>query len=137
MSIKILAGDGLRLGKHNGTEIGFGILNLKKDKGLLAKRKYALTQVVEIQTIDEENYRTLGATAGWGLVGVAVAGPFGAAIGGYFGGKKNTITAAVEMDDGFRFLAEFKPGSFRKLAKHNRKKNILEQAGIGGDDSQC
>lgn len=130
MTIKVIAGDGLRLGKHSGTQTSFGMLTLKKDKGWFAKRQYQTKQVVDVKVIDEENYRTLGATAGWGLVGVAIAGPFGAALGGYFGGKKSTTTAAVEMDDGFRFLAEFKPGTFRKLTKHYKHKQVIENADI-------
>ncbi|MEP1537972.1 MAG: hypothetical protein ABJQ34_03990 [Paracoccaceae bacterium] len=132
MSIKVIAGDGLRLGKHDGTSINFGQLTLKKEKGWFAKKHYQSKQVAAVQVVDEENYRTFGATAGWGLVGIALAGPFGAALGGYFGGKKNIVTAAVEMDDGFRFLAEFKPATFRKLTKHYQQKKTLLASGLDG-----
>ncbi|KIC18513.1 hypothetical protein [Leisingera sp. ANG-DT] len=130
MGIRILAGEGLRLGKHDSTKVLFGQLQLKKEKGWFATCNYSLTQVAQIETVDEENYRTLGATAGWGLVGIALAGPFGAVLGGYFGGKKNLIVAAVEMDDGLRFLAEFSPASFRKLTKHYKHTEALQKTGF-------
>lgn len=131
MGIKILAGDGLKTGKSDRTSIMLGQLFLKKEKGWFAAHEYKLTQIKEIQTIDEENFRTFGSTAGWGLVGIALAGPFGAVLGGYFGGKKNIVVAAVEMDDGLRFLAEFSQGSFRKLTKHYRYAENLKNAGMG------
>lgn len=133
MSMKILAGDGLRLGKHDLTYVMMGFLYLKKDKGWRKKHQYHISEIKSVQIIDEENFRTFGATAGWGLVGIALAGPFGAALGSYFGGKKNNITAAFEMDDGLKFLAECKPGTFRKLTKDYKSRQILTDAGLGKD----
>lgn len=106
-----------------------GLLYLKKDNGWRKKYQYHISQIKSVQVIDEENYRTFGATAGWGLVGVALAGPLGAALGG----KKNNITAAFEMDDGLKFLAECKPGTFRKLTKDYKSRQILTDAGLDKD----
>ena len=132
MGIRVLAGEGLKLGKDKGTKIEFGELRLKKKNGWFAARKYSLKQVVEVQEINEEDFRTLGGTAGWRLVGVAVAGPLGALFGGYFGGRKNNVTAAVKLDDDFKFLAEFSASTYRKLTKHYKRKVALEKSGLSG-----
>jgi hypothetical protein len=61
-------------------------------------------QLAELQT--EESVRKLSGAAGWGLAGVALAGPVGLLLGALWGGRRrDKVCFAVTMKDGKRFLA--------------------------------
>jgi len=131
MGFTVLAGEGLHIGKHEDHVVMMGALTLRKDKGSSTffnkRHTYQINNdVVKVETVDEEAYRSGLATAGWGLVGLALAGPLGVACGSYFGGKTDNVIAAVELIDGRKFLAQLKRKQYRKLTEHLAATQRLE-----------
>jgi hypothetical protein len=127
MGFTVLAGEGIRQGKHDGHDIIFGQITLKAEKGWFKKYNYTVADIIEIEEIDADAYRSGLATAGWGLVGIAVAGPFGAVIGGWFGGKKDNVVAAVKFSDERKFLGQFTRRKYRKLTAEYNKRKVKDQ----------
>jgi len=126
----MLAGDGdIHIGKHNSHTISFGQVQIKAKKGWIKTFIYPFADITEVEEIDAEAYRTGTATAGWGLVGLAVAGPFGAVLGGIFGGKTDKVIAAVKFKDGRKFLGEFNRNPYRKMTAHLRTAQAMETFG--------
>jgi len=128
VTFKVLAGEGLRIGKDASHNILMGQITLKAEKGLFKQYRYFLKKdIAEIEEIDAEAYRSGLATAGWGLVGIAIAGPFGAVLGGWFGGKKDNVIAAVKFKDGRKFLGEFKRKQYRALTAHQKADTAMDK----------
>jgi len=90
-------------------------LLMKKPKGWRAE-KIPLDQVSSVEVASEEDTRTVGRTAGWGIAGALVAGPLGAVAGGILGGKKNTVTFICKLKDGRRFVGVMKKKQYQNLA---------------------
>lgn len=118
MGFTVLAGDdSFRQGKHDNHSVGLGALQLKAAKGWFKIFTFASQDIAEVKVIEEDEFRSGYATAGWGLVGLAVAGPFGAVIGGVFGGKKDDVIVGVRFMDERKVLLKLTRRQFRKLAK--------------------
>jgi hypothetical protein len=58
---------------------------------------------VELQT--QQSVRTLVGTVGWAAVGVLLAGPIGALLGGLFGHRREQVCFVAHFRDGRSFLA--------------------------------
>ncbi|MEM9043532.1 MAG: hypothetical protein AAGC81_02470 [Pseudomonadota bacterium] len=133
MGFTVLAGDGLRIGKHAEHMATAHLLSLRKDKGgflgiVGTAHHYKPTDVVEAEEVDAESFRSTGATVGWGLVGLAVAGPLGAGLGAIIGGQKNEKTLAIKLNDGRTFLGVFSAKQARNLTTHLKAKAFEERA---------
>ena len=122
MGFTVLAGDGLMIGKHPEHMVTKYLLSLRKERGGFlgfgATLSYKPSDVIDVEEVDAEQFRSTGATVGWGLVGLAVAGPLGAGLGAWLGGQKNERTLAVRLNDGRTFLGVFGAKQARNLTAH-------------------
>lgn len=112
------------VGKCSDNKISFGNLAIATPKrniwsgGKKTKTYKIKTDVIEVELIDEEQFRTAGKTAAWGLAGLAIAGPLGAAFGGYFGGKGDKAVCGIKLKDGRSFLAQMSQSQYKKVSGH-------------------
>lgn len=112
--IKVLAGD---FNKHGANSYSFGSFVLVpkestwgKSKSYTAKR--GLKSISEAS--EETGVRVFGAV-GWGTVGVILAGPVGAIIGGIIGGRGKKITFIAEFTDGKKLMGEMDSKAWTKV----------------------
>lgn len=129
-SIHILAGD-FEEGQKTSTTFGDFNLRMKhEDRTFFRKsRSYNVSRdIIDIRPLDEEDFRSTGATIGWGIAGAALLGPLGAIAGGYLGGRKNTVAFKASLKDGRGFIGVSSKSGFAKLSKHLRAKALSEKA---------
>jgi len=88
--------------------------NLPK-KGSFFNENVKLDQVESIQVADQESVKKMGATFGWGLAGLAIAGPLGMAAGLLGGGRAKKTTFLCIFKDDRKFLATMDSKGFLKL----------------------
>ena len=76
------------------------------------------SEVLELKEITNDEIREGMSRAGWGLVGIAVAGPLGSELDKWIGSKPNAVVAAIRLSDGHRFLGVFSQLDFLLLTRH-------------------
>jgi hypothetical protein len=83
--------------------------------------KYKLEDC-KITEINEEEAKSLVKSAGWGLVGAAVAGPIGLLVGLAMGGKKVEKIYSIITPDEVKIVASTKnSGDIKELEKFSQK----------------
>lgn len=82
-----------------------GSLILKTARSPSPGEKIALSHISELIVANQESYRSLGSTLGWGVAGALMAGPVGLIAGLWLGGKEEEITFLATFEDGRKLMA--------------------------------
>ena len=102
--IKIIAGD-VKNGTWQVWAEGKDPLIIKE--GMEPKDGIGISNdITEITPVDESSAPSILGAAGWGTVGVALAGPFGMLAGALLGGRKEKVVFVCTLKDGRKFMAE-------------------------------
>lgn len=109
--IKIKAGD---FKKESGMQLGSKGLCVAE--GMFSTKVYPLDEIVNIEDVNDQNQKSIGAKMGWGATGAVVLGPLGLLIGALAtGNNKRMMGFVIEFADGKRALCECKPQEYQAL----------------------
>ena len=84
-------------------------------KGSWFNETIKVHNIESLEIADEESIKKMGATFGWGLAGLVVAGPLGMAAGLLGGGKAKKTTFLCVLKDKRKFLGTIDSKGFVKL----------------------
>ncbi|MBL1438335.1 MAG: hypothetical protein COB08_019325 [Rhodobacteraceae bacterium] len=92
--------------------------------------KYKADDIEHIEIIDEDQYRSLGATAAGAIIGGLLTGGIGLLAGAAFGGRrKNTISVFIKFTDGNHVaFTETKKPNFMVLSHEIKVRSVKKLA---------
>ncbi|HDC1792555.1 TPA: hypothetical protein O7W21_004767 [Salmonella enterica] len=128
---KIVAGN-FKEGSAGYSEWGKGSF-VVHDKNRSSSEKIPMNQVSSLEVATEDSVKRLGGTVGWGIAGNALFGPVGLLAGLLRGGEGKDITFICQLNDGRKFLATAKSGTFKKInaAFFNAQTQVVTESPSG------
>ncbi|NQT66372.1 MAG: zinc ribbon domain-containing protein [Actinobacteria bacterium] len=123
MKSEVIAGD-----FRKGTPIVLSLIGgISLVTGLFV-RYYLKNRVLRVETVTEENRRSILSSAAWGVLGGLVFPGFGAVAGVMIGGKIKNIYFVCYLNDGKQFLGVTSLDTYTEIYGYSLRRNNIQKS---------